>query len=260
MEKQFNKLYNLSNNFSLITGACGLLGEQHAIALSEINSNLILIDLNKSKGKNLADKLKKKFKNKVLYFNCDITDKLQINLLKENLKKKKIKISVLINNAAINPQPDHNNKTDDWEKSIEVSLTGSKNMVDAFSEDMIKMKFGNIINIGSDLSIIAPDQSIYPKKGKKPLSYSIIKHGIVGMTKYYASLYASYGIRCNCLCPGGVYNKQNKKFIINLKKKIPMKRMAKKNEYIGALQFLASNASKYMTGQNLIIDGGRSMI
>ena len=133
-------------------------------------------------------------------------------------------------------------------------------MVDAFSEDMIKMKFGNIINIGSDLSIIAPDQSIYPKKGKKPLSYSIIKHGIVGMTKYYASLYASYGIRCNCLCPGGVYNKQNKKFIINLKKKIPMKRMAKKNEYIGALQFLASNASKYMTGQTLIIDGGRSMI
>tara|TARA_B100002051_G_C16299644_1_gene422232 strand:+ start:290 stop:574 length:285 start_codon:yes stop_codon:yes gene_type:complete len=92
MEKQFNQLYNLSNHFSLITGACGLLGEQHAIALSEINSNLILIDLNNSKGKNLVNKLKKRFKNKILYFNCDITDTLQINLLKENLKKKKSKL------------------------------------------------------------------------------------------------------------------------------------------------------------------------
>ena len=175
-------------------------------------------------------------------------------------KIKKIKISVLINNAAINPQPNEKIHLNDWEKSIQVGLTGSKNMVDAFSEDMIKMKFGSIINIGSDLSIIAPDQSIYPNKIKKPLSYSVIKHGIVGLTKYYAALYASYGIRCNCLCPGGVYNKQNIKFIDKLEKKIPMKRMAKKNEYIGAIQFLASNASRYMTGQNLIMDGGRSII
>ena len=261
MEKLNNKIFDLSKKYTLITGACGLLGEQHAIALSMINSNLILVDINNKKGIKLKNRLIKKFRKKVLYFNCDITKKNEINSIKSELNKKNIYISVLINNASINPQPNNILVKNDWDDSINVGLTGTKNMIEIFSTEMIKKKRGNIINIGSDLSVIAPDQRLYKnKKNYKPVSYSVVKNGIVGITKYYASLYASYNVRCNCLSPGGVYNNQDKVFVKKLNKKIPLQRMANKDEYIGAIQFLSSEASKYMTGHNLIIDGGRSII
>ncbi len=261
MEKQNNLLFDLSKKYSLITGACGLLGEQHAIALSEINSNIILVDINKKKGIILKKKLIKKYSNKVYYFNCDITKVSQIKNLKKKIKKLKINVSVLINNAAINPQPSQNSDNKDWDKSIDLGLSATKNMIEIFVQDMIKNKDGNIINIGSDLSVIAPDQRLYENQKKnKPISYSVVKHGIVGITKYYASLYAEKKIRCNCLSPGGVYNNQSKEFVAKLVSRIPMGRMAKKDEYKGSIQFLASEASKYMTGQNIVIDGGRSVI
>lgn len=261
MEKLNKNLFDLKNKFTLITGSCGLLGEQHATALSLINSNLILVDINKKKGLKLEKRLIKKFNNKIFYFNCDITKKKEILKLKQKLKKLNINLDVIINNASINPQPKNKTNEDDWSKSIEVGLTGAKNIIETFCEDMIKKKSGNIINIGSDLSIIAPDQRIYEnEKFFKPVSYSVVKHGIVGITKYYSSLLAQHNIRCNCLSPGGVFNNQPRKFVNKITKLIPLKRMANKNEYIGAIQFLASDASKYMTGHNLVVDGGRSII
>lgn len=261
MEKQSSNIFDLNNKFTLITGACGLLGKQHAIALSQINSNLILIDVKKSKGLKLISELKKSFSNEIYYFNCDITKISEINILKSKIEKKNIYIDVLINNAAINPQPNQISEFNNWDISLDVGLKGARNMVNSFIPHFIKKKSGNIINIGSDLSVIAPDQSIYLyKKNQKPLSYSVVKHGIIGLTKYYASLLAPNNIRCNCLSPGGVYNKQNSKFVKKLVSKIPMKRMANTDEYFGAIQFLASNASNYMTGHNLVIDGGRSII
>lgn len=261
MEKLNKNLFDLKNKFTLITGSCGLLGEQHAVALSLINSNLILVDINKKKGAKLEKKLKKKFNNKIFYFNCDITKKKEILKLRQKLKKLNINLNVIINNASINPQPKNKTNKNDWSKSIEVGLTGAKNIIETFYREMIKKKSGNIINIGSDLSIIAPDQRIYEnEKFFKPVSYSVVKHGIVGITKYYSSLLAQHNIRCNCLSPGGVFNNQPMKFVNKITKLIPLKRMANKNEYIGAIQFLASDASKYMTGHNLIVDGGRSII
>ena len=260
METQ-NKIFDMSDNFCLITGACGLLGKQHAIALLKLNSNVILVDINKTKGLKLARELKKNFSHKIFYYNCDITNVSQIKKLKKEINKKKIYINVLINNAALNPQPKDREKKMNWQKSLDIGLTGAKNMIEIFINDLNKNKLGNIINIGSDLSVIAPDQTIYiNKKNYKPVSYSVVKHGIVGLTKYYASLLASKNIRCNCLSPGGVYNKQDIKFVKKLISKIPLNRMATEDEYIGAVQFLASGASKYMTGHNLIIDGGRSII
>ena len=261
MEKLNKNLFDLKNKFTLITGSCGLLGEQHATALSLINSNLILVDINKKKGLKLEKKLNEKFNNKIFYFNCDITKKKEILKLKQKLKKLNINLNVIINNASINPQPKNKTNENDWSKSIEVGLTGAKNIIETFCEDMIKKKSGNIINIGSDLSIIAPDQRVYEnEKFFKPVSYSVVKHGIVGITKYYSSLLARHNIRCNCLSPGGVFNNQPRKFVNKITKLIPLKRMANKNEYIGAIQFLASDASKYMTGHNLVVDGGRSII
>ena len=261
MEKLNKNLFDLKNKFTLITGSCGLLGEQHATALSLINSNLILVDINKKKGLKLEKKLNERFNNKIFYFNCDITKKKEILKLKQKLKKLNINLNVIINNASINPQPKNKTNENDWSKSIEVGLTGAKNIIETFCEDMIKKKSGNIINIGSDLSIIAPDQRVYEnEKFFKPVSYSVVKHGIVGITKYYSSLLAQHNIRCNCLSPGGVFNNQSRKFVNKITKLIPLKRMANKNEYIGAIQFLASDASKYMTGHNLVVDGGRSII
>jgi NAD(P)-dependent dehydrogenase (short-subunit alcohol dehydrogenase family) len=126
---------------------------------------------------------------------------------------------------------------------------------------MVKSNGGAIINIASDLSIIAPNQEIYSHLNiYKPVSYSIIKHGIVGLTKYLASYWGKKNIRVNSLSPGGVFNNQDRLFHSKIKKLIPMNRMANINEYHGAIIFLCSDASKYMNGHNLVIDGGRSII
>ena len=127
-------------------------------------------------------------------------------------------------------------------------------------------KGGVILNIASDLSIIAPDQRIYTKLGinkedqnVKPVTYSVIKHGLIGLTKYTATYWATKGIRCNAISPGGVKNKVDKIFFNKVRKLVPMNRMANKNEYHSAIQFLCSDASSYMTGHNLVMDGGRSI-
>jgi NAD(P)-dependent dehydrogenase (short-subunit alcohol dehydrogenase family) len=128
---------------------------------------------------------------------------------------------------------------------------------------MMENKKGIIINISSDLGIIAPDQRLYANKKKnsfyKPATYSVIKHGIIGLTKYMATYWADKGIRVNCLCPGGIYEKQEKNFIKKINKLIPMGRMAQADEYKGAIQFLSSDASSYMNGATLIVDGGRTI-
>ena len=122
-------------------------------------------------------------------------------------------------------------------------------------------KGGNIINISSDLGIIAPDQRLYDHTSfRKPVSYSVIKSGIIGMTKYTASYWAKKKIRCNALAPGGIFNNQNKIFLSKIKKLIPMNRMAKINEYNKTILFLASDASSYITGSILVAEGGRSIL
>ena len=136
-------------------------------------------------------------------------------------------------------------------------------MIEYFSRDMKKKKDGCIINIASDLSIIAPNQSIYKNSFKnfiKPVTYSVIKHGLIGITKYYAAMLAEYKITCNAISPVGIFNNQNKKFINQLIKLIPMKRMAKKNDIKNTIDFLIDKKQKFITGQNIIIDGGRTII
>tara|TARA_B100000674_G_C37870940_1_gene929456 strand:+ start:412 stop:1182 length:771 start_codon:yes stop_codon:yes gene_type:complete len=256
MEKQLKM--NLSNKKVLITGAAGLLGTEFANFLIKFNAQCICID----KDLNLLKKKFGKIKNQnILYFKCDITKPKELEHLNIILKKKKILVNTIINNAAINPTPGKKNKS--WNEEFDVGLMGAKNVINEFSKDMIKNKSGNIINLGSDLSVIAPNQEIYEKaklKYIKPLSYSVIKHGILGMTKYYASLFGKYNIRCNCISPGGVNNNLNKNLVKEITKLIPLRRMAAKNEYNYAILFLCSDGLKYMTGQNVVIDGGRSII
>ena len=147
-----------------------------------------------------------------------------------------------------------------WDDEIKVGLTGSFLCAKHFGYQMKRnKKKGVIINIGSELSVVAPDQRIYKKNFFKPVTYSVIKHGIIGLTKYLSTYWAEHGIRCNALSPGGIFNNQDKKFLRNFKKLVPLNRMANQDEYNSAIQFLCSDASKFLNGHNLIIDGGRSI-
>lgn len=266
------KKFSLKNKYSLITGAAGLLGGMHAHALAEINSNLILTDLNVKLLLNLKKEILKSFpKINIFCFKMNITKHTEILNVVRKCKRKKINIDVLINNADLNADfKNLNNKKnmlenfslEYWEKNIRVGLTGTFLCSKIIGTDMSKRKGGVILNISSDLSVIAPNNELYKfnkKQNYKPVSYSTVKTGIVGLTKYIATYWAKKNIRCNVLSPGGVYNNQDKIFVNKIKKLIPMNRMAYKHEYVSTVQYLCSDASSYLTGQNIVIDGGRSI-
>jgi NAD(P)-dependent dehydrogenase (short-subunit alcohol dehydrogenase family) len=182
----------------------------------------------------------------------------------------------LINNAAIDPKVTidsileasrlENMELTDWNQQIAVGLTGAFLCSQVFGSLMATDgKGGVILNIASDLSIISPDQRLYKKKGVpenlqpvKPVTYSVIKAGLVGLTRYLSTYWIDKGVRCNALSPGGIYNGQSEEFVSKLAQLIPMGRMAHREEYRAAVQFLCSDGSSYMNGQNLVIDGGRS--
>ena len=148
-----------------------------------------------------------------------------------------------------------------WKEDLNVGLTGSYLSTKIFGTYMAEKKSGVILNISSDLGIIAPNQGIYKKTNfVKPVSYSVVKHGIIGLTKYTASYWAKKNVRCNAIAPGGIYNKQNANFLKNIKKIIPIGRMAKKNEYNDLILFLCSKSSSYITGSVIVSDGGRTII
>ncbi len=250
--------FKLKNKNIIITGGLGFLGNQITNALIKENANVYIIDIKQPKQIN-----KKKF------FSCDITNEKEVIKVLNFFKLKKKKIDVLINNAAIDYSPSRNFKNNFeferfpnniWEKDISVSLKGSYLCTKIFGSYMSKFKKGSIINISSDLGIIAPDQRIYKKNFTKPVTYSVVKHGIIGLTKYTAAYWGNKNIRCNAIAPGGIFNNQDNDFIKKIKNLIPLGRMAKKNEYNGLILFLCSELSSYLTGSVIVADGGRTII
>ena len=265
------KKFNLKNQFALITGASGLLGYEHAKALLEVNANVIITDIKmKTLEKNLK-KLKKSYPlRNIIKQRLDVTKESSVLRCKKYLDKKGIFVSILVNNAAFNPSNEklksklfENYNLKSWRKEIDVGLTGAFICSKVFGNGMAKKNKGVILNISSDLSVISPDHRLYNKGSKinnaKPVTYSVAKTGLIGLTRYLATYWSNKNIRCNAISPGGVFNDHNKNFVNKIKKLIPMGRMAKKDEYRSAVQFLCSDASSYLTGQNLVIDGGRSI-
>lgn len=252
----------------MITGGAGFLAKYHVKALTEKSAKLFLID----KNYNLLKKQKKVFSRyKELYiYKCDIRNQDEVNAINKKILKKFSKIDVLINNAFNDFKIDKKfnykkfQKVDvdlnSWHNDLDVGLTGTLNCIKIFSKSMLGRKKGIILNIGSDLSIISPNQNLYNHlKIKKPISYSVTKHGLIGITKYFATLWAKKGIRINTLSPGAIDSTQDKKFKDKINKLIPLGRMCKAHELKEIVQFLCSDASSYMTGQNIILDGGRSI-
>ena len=249
----------------LITGGAGFLGRKYCEFFLKKKYVVICVDNNK---KNLKSLKSIASKNLVIH-ECDITkDKKVENLFK--LINKSFFVDVLINNAAIDAVPAKKkdalqkfptNKM--WDDEINVSLKGSFFMIKFFGEEMAKRKKGSIINIGSDLSVIAPNQKIYKSSYEnyiKPVTYSVIKHGMIGLTKYFASLYGKSNVRVNMVSPGPINNNQSKKLLDELNNIIPMARLGSPKEILGLLLFLSSSESSYITGQNILIDGGRTII
>jgi|TARA_A200000113_G_scaffold219698_1_gene228784 NAD(P)-dependent dehydrogenase (short-subunit alcohol dehydrogenase family) len=276
--KSSNK-FNLNGKTALITGSGGLLGPQHAIALLEQEANIILTDISQTSLEKayelLQNNLDFSLKDRVDLKLMDITNPDEVHAVSNEID---IRIDILINNAAIDPKMKkssdileksrlENFSLDQWNKEISVGLTGALICTKEFGSEMAKDgKGGVILNISSDLSVFAPQQKLYKKpdlsdemQPVKPITYSVIKTGLIGLTRYVATYWNDKKIRCNALSPGGIKNDQGDVFVSEISKLIPLGRMAEKDEYRSAIQFLCSDASSYMTGQNIVIDGGRSI-
>lgn len=272
------KYFDLTGKTALITGAAGLLGMKHAEAILEAGGNVILTDINPTDVIVKADELRKKKygTGKIHGITMDVTKKEQIQKVANAFET----IDILINNAALDPKVKKETTASSiqqetrfetmtfeyWLNGIDAIMNGTFLCSQVIGNKMLKQKQGNIINIASDLSVIAPDQRIYRKQGikedqqpVKPITYSAAKYAVLGMTKYLAAYFADKNIRVNCLSPTGVFNDHPKEFEQKLSNIIPMGRMADINEYKGAIVFLCSNASSYMTGHNLVIDGGKTI-
>lgn len=274
-----NKKFNLDNRYALITGAAGLLGKQHAIALLEMGATVVLTDANIKGLNQTSEELTDLYPEKnVISLFMDVTSIESIKETQSKLNNDGIHVTILINNAAIDPKVKHgqvfessrleNYDIDSWNFELSVGLTGAFLCSKIFGSAMASNEEnGVILNIASDLSVISPNQSLYKKEGLskdkqpvKPVTYSVIKSGLVGLTKYLSTYWASDGVRCNALSPGGVENGQGDEFVKKLCDLIPLGRMAEIDEYHSAVQFLCSDASSYMNGQNIIMDGGRSIV
>lgn len=255
----------MKKNVCLITGGAGFLGKQFCDFFLKENFTVICVDNNV---KNIRELKSLNLKNLIIY-NCDISSDKKVKKLFTQINKS-LFVDVLINNAAIDAIPFKKNNilqkfptVEMWDKEFDASLKGSFLMIKYFGEMMLKKKKGSIINVGSDLSIIAPNQKIYKssyKKYIKPVTYSVIKHGMVGLTKYFSALYANKNIRVNMVSPGPVKNKQKKALLNQIRNLTPMNRLGSPPDLCGLLLFLASNASNYITGQNILVDGGKTII
>ena len=270
--------FDLTNRWALVTGAAGLLGLEHSRALLEVGASVVLLDTNSDKLDQAKFTLESEYpKNRIRVSLTDITSETAMSNLQRELNSAGILLTILINNAGINPKYDEVSKSGmksrvenfelaDWENQLRIGLTGAFICSKVFGSAMANSQGGVIVNIASDLSVIAPNQQLYEKgdlqpgeQPVKPITYSVIKSGLIGLTRCLATYWHNDGVRVNALSPGGVYEGQEDDFVTKLSALIPLGRMAKVDEYHSAIQFLCSDASAYMTGQNLIIDGGRSV-
>ena len=271
--------FNLSGKTALITGAAGLLGIEHAAALLESGAQVVLTDISESALQSAHTNLAQNFEvTKIITKVMDVTSPQRVRKVAEELWADGFRIEILVNNAAIDPKVKgdrgvietsrlENFPIDQWDLQVAVGLTGAFVCSQVFGTAMARdCKGGVILNIASDLSVFSPDQRIYRKdelpdvmQPVKPVTYSVIKTGLIGLTRYLATYWANKNIRCNALSPGGVFNGQSDEFVQRLSALIPLGRMASKNEYRAAVQFLCSDASSYMNGQNVLMDGGRNV-
>lgn len=270
--------FNIDKKVCIVTGGGGLIGLKHTEAILEGGGIPVLLDIFQSGMDRVKNCVQKEYGTDIIIetFVADITRRKELENIRDILISKYGHIDVLINNAANNPKVEeasknlgpirfHNFPVEMWNQDIAVGLTGAMLCSQVFGEVMEKQKAGVILNISSDYGLIAPDQRIYRREGipdneqmVKPVSYSVVKHGIIGLTKYLAIYWADKGIRVNTLCPASLENGQNEEFKKKISNLIPMGRMSNPDEYVCTILYMISNASTYMTGATVVLDGGRT--
>jgi len=275
MNNMKKDLFDLTGRVAVITGGTGLLGQQHAEAIAGAGGIPVLADIRLGGVDPESRPWKERFGAEACAVQADITDPASVKALLAQILSRYGRVDILVNNAANNPKMENkaevefsrleNFPVDQWEADLAVGLKGAFLCSQVIGAEMARRKQGVIVNIASDLAVIAPDQRLYRKPGLpaekqpvKPVTYSVVKTGLIGLTRYLATYWADCGIRVNAISPGGVYNNQPDDFVERLTQLIPLGRMANANEYQAAVLFLCSDASAYMTGANLVIDGGRS--
>jgi NAD(P)-dependent dehydrogenase (short-subunit alcohol dehydrogenase family) len=267
-EKKIPDLFSLKEKVAIVTGGLGLLGKHHCHALAEAGANVIVCDLDESECANFAATLSVLS----LGISVDITNKKSVQDLRRKVLSNYGKIDILVNNAALNDKFEdplsvledskfENYPVEMFRKSLNVNVTGMFLCSQVIGSEMARKGYGSIINVASTYGIVAPDQSIYKNENGeqtfyKSAAYPVTKGAVISFTRFLATYWANKGVRVNTLSPGGVQDNQEEFFVKNYSNKTPLGRMARPTDYKGALVFLASDASSYMTGANLIVDGG----
>jgi NAD(P)-dependent dehydrogenase (short-subunit alcohol dehydrogenase family) len=269
-------MFSLKDKVIIITGASGLLGREHVEAVAMAGGVPVILDLNQQILEQQAEQVNQKFGIDTKGYSVNITDETAVRESCKAIIKTFGKIDGLINNAANNPKVEESNEKnfsrleffpiDIWDKDLAVGLKGSFLCTKYYGYEISRNPGGgSIVNVSSDLGLIAPDQRLYKVDGLseenqpvKPITYSVVKTGSIGMTRYVSTYWAEKNVRCNAICPGGVENNQNEAFLNEVRKRIPMNRLASKDEYQGLIIFLLSEASSYINGAVIAADGGRS--
>jgi NAD(P)-dependent dehydrogenase (short-subunit alcohol dehydrogenase family) len=273
-QNRAQSLFDLSGRVAVVTGGAGLLGYRHGTILADAGAHVVLLDLATTSPEKRAEMMTREHGLEALGLACDIKVEDSIIEAKDRIIQRFGRIDILINNAANNPKVEDGNTAwmrlenfpiGTWEEDLRVGLTGAFLCSRVFGAEMAKRGSGVIVNVASDLAVIAPDQRLYRVEGLaesdqpvKPVTYSVVKTALLGLTRYLATYWSAANVRVNAISPGGVFNGQPEIFLSRIKELIPLGRMAHGDEYQGAVLFLCSDASSYMTGANLVVDGGRT--
>jgi NAD(P)-dependent dehydrogenase (short-subunit alcohol dehydrogenase family) len=276
MNSKLDSMFRLDGKVIVITGAAGLMGKMHAEAVAAYGGTPVLLDLLKNDVEKYADELNSKFHVNAIGMMVNITNEKEIEKNVIAIIDKYGKIDGLVNNAANNPKIESNSKKnfsrlenfslEVWNEDLSVGLTGSYLCAKHYGNMISKNNNGgSIINISSDLGLIGPDQRLYMNKkipselqAVKPVTYSVVKAGLIGLTRYLSTYWADKNVRSNAMCPGGIETNQPSEFLKEVSSRIPMSRLAKVNEYQGTLIWMLSDASSYLNGAIISVDGGRT--
>jgi 2-deoxy-D-gluconate 3-dehydrogenase len=264
--------FDVSGRTVIVTGAAGLLGQEYARALAGAGASVVLADINRDLVTAVATDLRDK-PGAAIGVAVDITDEVSVAQLIRTTLSTFGRIDGLVNNAAVNPSfggdrtaefdlPFERYSLALWNRALAVNLTGMFLCAREVAPTMLAQQRGVIVNVSSTYGLVGPDQRLYDaerpddRRGYKPVAYSVTKSGVLGFTHYLAAYWAGTGIRVNTLTPGGVFANQSEEFVRRYSARTPLGRMANSGEYSAALLFLLSDASSYMTGANLVVDGG----
>jgi len=271
MNHKLSEMFDLSDRVAILTGGGGMLGREFLRTLLEAGAKVVVADVNEEAARDAVEACDGR--DQTMVISTDISCRDECDYLSEETMRRWGRIDILVNNAAIDPKFDatvsdqqvyrfEDYPIEVWRKAIDVNLTGAFLCCQSVGKIMVRQRRGVIVNVSSMYGLVGPDQRLYERDGEeeqtkfKPACYAVTKAGVAQLTRYLAAYWGSAGIRVNTLTPGGVNNAQDEEFLRRYAARTPLGRMAQKTEMSGALLFLVSDASAYMTGTNVVVDGG----